>query len=148
MPDTPRPPRPTLPASLLCELAQAYAEGPSAREVAAMFECSPSSVVRAVQRCGGRLRSRSCAGRKRGGSLWIDTSGHRRTRDRDGCQTAVARACWEAHCGSILEGTVIHHIDGNPVNDDIGNFACLSIGEHLLQHRMAKAAARRAGGIA
>jgi|WetSurMetagenome_2_1015567.scaffolds.fasta_scaffold1032607_2 hypothetical protein len=47
----------------------------------------------------------------------------------------VHRLIWEAVNGSIPDGHVIHHIDGNPLNNDIANLACMTNAEHVRLHR-------------
>lgn len=42
---------------------------------------------------------------------------------------------WEKHNGEVMKGYTIHHIDRNPLNDDISNLMMLSRAEHLAQHR-------------
>jgi 5-methylcytosine-specific restriction endonuclease McrA len=47
----------------------------------------------------------------------------------------VHRLVWQAHYGSIPPGYDVHHLDGNRLNNDIGNLRCLSHGDHTRQHR-------------
>lgn len=44
------------------------------------------------------------------------------------------RDVWEYHNGPIPEGYHVHHIDGDPANNEISNLACLSPEEHRLCH--------------
>lgn len=44
------------------------------------------------------------------------------------------RAIWEAHRGAIPEGFHIHHVDGDPGNNDLANLACLSPKDHVASH--------------
>jgi len=48
-----------------------------------------------------------------------------------------ARYIWTKHKGEIKNGLVIHHIDGNPINDNIKNLQCLTRAEHIKIHREA-----------
>lgn len=41
---------------------------------------------------------------------------------------------WEDAHGPIPEGWVVHHIDGDPLNNDIDNLECLPRGPHQSQH--------------
>ncbi len=41
---------------------------------------------------------------------------------------------WKDVHGIIPTGNVIHHIDGNPINNDLSNLQCLPGGEHLNNH--------------
>ena len=56
-----------------------------------------------------------------------------------------AKVVWEAAKGKIPRGHVIHHIDRNPLNDEIDNLACLTRAEHIAEHREESADARSAG---
>ena len=44
------------------------------------------------------------------------------------------REVWKYYYGDIPEGCHIHHIDGNPLNNDIKNLQCLNGKEHLQYH--------------
>lgn len=44
------------------------------------------------------------------------------------------RDVWEFHNGPIPDGAHIHHRDGNPLNNDIGNLDCLSAKQHRDEH--------------
>ncbi len=48
-----------------------------------------------------------------------------------------ARFVWEFHHGSLPKGYGVHHLDGNPLNDDISNLRAVSKSEHLKTHRPA-----------
>lgn len=41
---------------------------------------------------------------------------------------------WKFHNGTIPKGNHIHHIDGNTLNNDINNLACLTPAEHGAAH--------------
>lgn len=47
----------------------------------------------------------------------------------------VYRNVWIKHCGPIPAGYHIHHIDGNPWNNDISNLMCVSPMEHYEIHK-------------
>ena len=40
------------------------------------------------------------------------------------------RYIWEQNYGTIPNGNIIHHKDGNKLNNDIENLECMTIGEH------------------
>lgn len=42
---------------------------------------------------------------------------------------------WEEHNGKTPHNMVIHHLDGNSLNDDISNLRCLTRSEHIEAHR-------------
>lgn len=46
-----------------------------------------------------------------------------------------SRYLWEQHYGPIPEGMLIHHKDGDRLNDVIENYALKSRAEHLNEHR-------------
>ena len=46
----------------------------------------------------------------------------------------VHRVNWRQHFGPIPAGYVIHHIDGDPLNNDISNLQCMPLGEHSRLH--------------
>lgn len=43
---------------------------------------------------------------------------------------------WELHNGIIPENCVIHHIDGNKLNNNISNLQCISRSEHNKIHNL------------
>lgn len=47
---------------------------------------------------------------------------------------ALHREVWRDHHGEIPDGHHIHHVDGDPTNNDIGNLECLSPEEHAEKH--------------
>ena len=42
---------------------------------------------------------------------------------------------WEEHHGPVPKGYVIHRLDGDPLNDDVGNLSMLTRAEHIILHR-------------
>jgi len=70
-----------------------------------------------------------------------------RTRKRDNRQRAWVKIAepsvwkpralvvWEEHNGPIPKGHVIHKIDDDPLNDDIGNLSMVTRAEHMVMHR-------------
>lgn len=47
---------------------------------------------------------------------------------------ALHREIWRDHNGEIPDGHHIHHIDGDPTNNDIENLECVSPKEHAQRH--------------
>jgi len=47
----------------------------------------------------------------------------------------LAKVVWESVWGTIPKGGVIHHADGNPLNDNPVNLVLLSRGQHMDVHR-------------
>jgi hypothetical protein len=43
---------------------------------------------------------------------------------------SLHRALWEFHHGPIPDAHEVHHADGNPLNNDIGNLMCVTLAEH------------------
>jgi len=55
------------------------------------------------------------------------------------------QAVWSENHGAIPKGHCIHHIDGNPGNNDLANLVAMSNGEHnTLHHLGVSTAAKRA----
>lgn len=44
------------------------------------------------------------------------------------------RDIWASVYGPIPKGFHVHHIDGNPLNNDISNLECIKASEHLKRH--------------
>lgn len=62
--------------------------------------------------------------------------GRRKLGDKN--KIALHVAIWEHHNGPIPEGKVVHHKDGNPLNNDIENLECLTVSEHSKSHGTGK----------
>ena len=126
----------------VAEMAVRYAAGDSTRVLGLAYGVGSTTVRRRLRGAGIRMRpgvgvcgNRSKLGQyKRGGPL-STSQGHLVTRDRKGRQRYVHRGCWETHHGPIANGFVIHHVDGEPLNNAIENLECLSCGEHARWHR-------------
>lgn len=48
----------------------------------------------------------------------------------NGKYTLLHRALWAYHNGPIPDAHEVHHADGNPLNNDIGNLECITIAKH------------------
>jgi len=55
--------------------------------------------------------------------------------DGVGYRCFLHRVIWEQEHGEIPKDHVIHHIDGNSLNNNIENLECVSIIEHGARHR-------------
>lgn len=42
---------------------------------------------------------------------------------------------WEDANGPVPKGKIVHHVDRDPLHDDIGNLECLTRAEHINEHR-------------
>lgn len=60
--------------------------------------------------------------------LWRDKSGRKRWK-------ALHRDIWEWAYGPIPDGHVVHHVDGNHLDDSLQNLQCLSRADHSRLHR-------------
>ena len=70
------------------------------------------------------------------GAGHITASGHRRFTFTKQIGTEYEhRLVWRAHYGNIPATHVIHHNDGNPLNNNIENLRCLTRSEHTKLHR-------------
>lgn len=72
------------------------------------------------------------------GGQHIDSSGHMRVWDRHRKRYVPrAHVVWlEAHPGeTVARGYVIHHLDGDKLNDVPGNLELISLAEHVARHR-------------
>lgn len=56
------------------------------------------------------------------------------TAKRKGIDQYLHRQIWREHHGEIPEGYHIHHLDDNPLNNDIENLECIPNGEHQKLH--------------
>lgn len=54
--------------------------------------------------------------------------------DRQNGADYLHREIWKAAHGPIPRGHHIHHRDGDPLNNELDNLACVSPGEHLAEH--------------
>lgn len=48
------------------------------------------------------------------------------------------REIWKFYNGPIPEGAVVHHVDENPLNNDISNLTLMENGEHVSHHTNGK----------
>ena len=122
------------------EIVARYEAGESARGLGQAYGVSRGTVQRRLLAADVTMRPR---GRpwgwfKRGGPLSLRPrhDSYLRTADREGRACSVHRGCYEAHCGEIPDGYVVHHIDKDRLNNAIENLACMTHGEHMTLHSM------------
>ena len=126
----------------VAEIAARYKAGETTRTLGHAYGVGHATIWRRLQvagakmrTCGGPVGNKSCLGRyRRGGPLCLVGSGYLGTHDRAGKQSYVHRACWEAYHGPVPSGHVVHHCDGNPLNNEIVNLACMPRSEHVELH--------------
>lgn len=53
---------------------------------------------------------------------------------RAGFERTLHRQIWRDANGAIPPGFHIHHVDGNPHNNDLSNLTCVEAGEHVRSH--------------
>lgn len=119
-------------------------------EIAKLLCCSDETVRKYLKRYNIPLRSRGDGVRlwakkkKKVESLYIDKDGYCwiRKSSHPFCNSqgriAYHRYLVEKHIGRYLtKSEVIHHVDGNPQNNNIDNLKIYSISEHLAWHRKA-----------
>jgi hypothetical protein len=51
---------------------------------------------------------------------------------------SLHREVWKFHNGPIPDGAVVHHVDENPLNNDIDNLALMDGGGHVSHHTKGK----------
>jgi hypothetical protein len=110
------------------------------------FRVAESTIRSRLREWGVQIRPNSewyVRPHKPGGPLNVSRNGLG-TRDRNGRPARIHQGCWEAYCGAIQPGYVIHHIDGNSLNNGIENLACIKLCEHHVLHRSAE----RVGSLA
>ena len=81
------------------------------------------------------------------GRAKIDNHGYYRiTSGKEGNNgKRLHRLIWEDYHGKkIPEGYVVHHIDGNKLNNDIGNLKLMNHSEHLSHHHKGKVVSKEA----
>jgi hypothetical protein len=51
-----------------------------------------------------------------------------------GCEKYLHRSIWIHHHGPIPSRHDIHHVDGNPFNNDPSNLQCIESTKHKIKH--------------
>ncbi len=65
---------------------------------------------------------------------WKETSNGYIAAYHGGKKVYQHRFVWEQHNGPIPEGYYVHHVDGNPKNNDISNLVLLAPRPHRARH--------------
>lgn len=72
------------------------------------------------------------------GGFWINNKGYKiiqNKRETNGEKVLEHRKVWESTNGKIAKGMVIHHINGNRLDNRIENMMLLTRAEHMNVHR-------------
>ena len=126
------------------EIVERYTEGESVRALGRAYGVGRVTVwnrlhaagvrMRPCGEAGGGVRGNKNSSHRPGGPLCGHPNGYLQTYGRNGKNCLVHRACWEAYSGPIPEGHVIHHINGDPLDNRTENLACMPSGEHTRLH--------------
>ena len=117
------------------ELVARYQAGETTTELGDTFGVHFNTIRNRLLAAGVTLRrpGKRRGWCKRGGPLWIQR-GYLCTTDRQKKNRLVHRARWESFHGDIPDGFVIHHMDGDRLNNEIHNLWCRPHGEHVRMH--------------
>ena len=116
------------------EVVSRYRAGETTYALAHAYGVGQMTIARRLWAAGVKMRSGHRGWphkHKRGGPLHACRKGYLRTNDREGKRCIVHRGCWEAYHGTIPAEHDIHHINGDILDNRIGNLACMSHIEHL-----------------
>lgn len=119
------------------EVVAQYLAGETTHTLGKAYGVNQTTIWKRLIDWGVELRSPGGGRRKLGGALFNYGAGgnYLATISRKKRTCYVHRGCWEAYHGAIPKGHVIHHIDRNPLNNEVGNLACMTISEHVSLHR-------------
>jgi hypothetical protein len=119
---------------------------PQPREIANCAWCGKP--VKWAQRPSrqGQFCSRQCTGyAKTKGGIEVSKDGRCRVRLRDGSKQLYSRCLMEAHLGKPLTyNEIVHHINGDPADDQVANLVVMSRAEHTAMHSREWWATRKA----
>ena len=121
-------------------IAVRYRAGESIRVLGRAYGVANKTIWNRLHAAGVEMRPRGGPrGNKNGmhrsgGPLHDSGGGYLGTYDREGKQSRFHRGCWEAYNGPIPEGHVIHHINGEILDNGIENLACVPHEEHARMH--------------
>lgn len=71
---------------------------------------------------------------KKGQFIYTTGKGRYKRKEIDGHNVQYSRYVWEKRFGKIPNGTIVHHIDKNKMNNNINNLALLAYSAHNLLH--------------
>lgn len=118
------------------EIVVRYEAGESTPELGRAYGVHTTTIWKRLRAAGVEMRPISETSkharkwRKLGGPLSDNGKGYLRTRDRNSKQVRLHRGCWEAYNGPIPDGHVVHHVNGNTLDNRIENLACMMNSEH------------------
>lgn len=124
-------PRKELPVERIVER---YTNGETTYELGKAYCVGRMTIWRRLVDAGVVLRR---WGHTLGGPLHDNGDGRLRTKGRDGRGCLIHRGCYEAVNGTIPDGYVVHHVDGDNTNNSIENLVAMTRGEHVRLHKMA-----------
>ena len=134
------------------EIAVRYEAGESLGQLAPVYRVSRTTIGRRLNAMGVTLRpkggQRGSLRHHPGGPFHLDSRGYWISRDRVGKRSRVHRACWEAYRGLIPEGWVVHHVNGDRLDNRIENLLAMSNSKHSALHRTERRRDRRRSGEA
>ena len=126
------------------EVVARYETGESTHELGRAYGVAHVTIMDRLHHAGAKMRTRGEAGgrppgrHKPGGPFSVSTGRgwcYLRTRGRDGKSVRIHRGCWEAYNGPVPNGHVVHHINGNTLDNRIENLACMLDSEHAQMHK-------------
>ena len=135
----------------VAEIVKRYKDGESTYALADAYGVGQMTVWRRLcafgvkmRPGGGRLGNKKGLqwgnkyGHRPGGPLHTSSRGYLRTRDRGGNPYSIHRACWEAYHGPMPTKHIVHHVNGDRLDNRIANLVCMTQGEHVRLHRRKK----------
>lgn len=126
----------------LPEIARRYENGEGIRSLAERFGVGYGTIRRRLLWMGTRLREP--ASQQRSG-FYLTRKGHLRARGRNLKLYRIHRVCWETLRGPIPHSHVVHHVNGDQLDNRIENLACMTMSMHAALHARARRADKKGG---